>query len=254
MLPSGMKLSIVMPVFNEARTVEAVVARVLAIPLRDLGLERELIAVDDGSTDGSGEILERLAAAFAPDLRVHRLPRNRGKGAAVRAGFARATGDVVVIQDADLELDPLQVPRLVRPILDGRAAVVFGSRFRRPPRGLPFLGRFANFVLSLATSVLYGARVSDMETCYKTFRGDVLRRLLPRLAAERFDIEPEITAKVLLAGHRIHEVPVRYRPRGRHEGKKIRWRDGVQALLALLRYRLETPAPGRNGNGVGPPA
>jgi glycosyltransferase involved in cell wall biosynthesis len=234
-----MKLTVVIPVFNEARTVAGVIRRVAAEPVD--GLEKEIIAVDDGSSDGTREALDALLAEV-PGLVVHHFPRNRGKGAAVREGFARASGDLVVVQDADLELDPAMFTRLVRPILAGRARVVFGSRFRRA-RGPAFtLGRFANFVLSMATSLLYGQRVTDMETCYKTFDRRVLARL--DLRAERFDIEPEITAKLLRGGFRIHEVPVTYRPRSRAEGKKIRWTDGVEAMRALLRLRFAPAGEG----------
>lgn len=242
-----MKLTVVIPVYNEARTVAEVIERVAAQPVECAGrrLEKEIIAVDDGSSDGTGEALDALAGRV-PNLLVRHFPRNRGKGAAVREGFAQAAGDIVVVQDADLELDPAMFPRLVEPIARGRARVVFGSRFRRA-RGPAFtLGRFANFALSVATSILYGQRITDMETCYKTFARGVLPEL--DLRAERFDIEPEITAKLLRAGYRIHEVAVTYRPRTRAEGKKIRWRDGVHALRTLLALRFSRWQPVRRAD------
>lgn len=233
-----MRVSIVVPCYNEVRTVAAVLWRVANQPVTDVGgapLEKEIIAVDDGSTDGTREELDRLAGEI-PGLIVRHFPKNRGKGAALREGIARARGDIVLFQDADLEMDPAMYPRLLRPILERRARVVFGSRFRRA-RGPAFtVGRFANFVLSIATSILYGQRITDMETAYKTFERDLVRSL--DLRAERFDIEPEITAKLLRAGVRIHEVPVTYRPRSRAEGKKIRWTDGVHAIETLVRLRL----------------
>lgn len=229
----GCRLTVVIPVYNEVNTVAAVVRRVAAQPIG--AIEKEIIAIDDGSKDGTREALDALAAEV-PGLTVHHFPRNRGKGAAVREGFARAAGDLVIVQDADLELDPAMYPRLLAPILAGRAGVVYGSRFRRARGGAFTLGRFANFVLSIATSILYGQRVTDMETCYKTFDRRVLATL--ELTAERFEIEPEITAKLLRAGHRIHEVAVSYRPRSRAEGKKIRWQDGFRALAVLLRLRF----------------
>ncbi len=244
----ALELTVVIPVYNEARTVAALVRRVASVrldrppengagPFPSAALRlKEIIAVDDGSKDASGAILAELARE-EPRLRVVAFEKNRGKGAAVREGFARATGDVVIIQDADLELDPAQYPELVAPIASGRARVVFGSRFLRFRGPSLSLSLFANFVLSGVTSLLFGARVTDMETCYKIFRREVIQGL--RLTADRFDIEPEITARLLRAGYRIHEVPVRYRPRGRAEGKKIGWQDGVHAIRALLRYRFD---------------
>jgi len=225
-------LSIIVPVYNEARTVRAVLDRLLAI---DLPVAREILVVDDGSTDGTGEVLSR-AAAEGLAVTVIRAVRNGGKGSAIRAGLQKATGTIVAIQDGDLELDPAQMSALVRPILSGQARVVYGSRFLERRSRAPWLTVAANRVLTTATNVLYGSTLTDMETCYKIMRADVARSL--QLRASRFDIEPEITARLLRAGHRIHELPVQFDPRSRAQGKKIRWRDGVRALQVLLRERF----------------
>jgi glycosyltransferase involved in cell wall biosynthesis len=229
------KLSVIIPVFNERATIREVLERVLAVDLAPLGLEIELIVVDDGSRDGTREILEELEPVIP--FVLHQAPVNRGKGAAIRAGLELASGDLVIIQDADLELDPREYARLVQPILDGRARVVYGTRFGGGKiEGLPLLAFWANKVLTTLTNLLYGARLTDMETCYKVFERDVIRGV--RLTALRFEFEPEVTAKVLRLGHAIHEVPISFVPRSRAEGKKIRWWDGLQAIACLLRYRL----------------
>ncbi len=222
-----MKVSVVVPVFNEAGTIEEVVRR-----LAGLGLELEVILVDDASGDGTWAAVKRAQACHACVGRVLRHPTNRGKGAAVRTGFAAASGDLVVIQDADLELDPEQIRDLVEPIAAGRAEVVYGSRFLHGRRG-PWTSYAANRFLTWLTNRLFGLGITDMETCYKAFRASLLPRL--RLTAERFEIEPELTAEFARLGLRIHEVPVRYRPRARHQGKKIRAWDGVIAIRMLLR-------------------
>ena len=228
-------LSIIVPVFNEVRTSRAVIDRLLAI---DLPLPREIIVVDDGSTDGTREV---LAAVVREGLAVTVIEaeRNGGKGSAVRRGLARAGGTIVAIQDADLELDPRQLAPLVEPILRGDATVVFGSRFLLAGSAAPWLTIAANRVLTQVTNVLYGAAITDMETCYKIMRTEVARSL--RLSANRFDIEPEITARLLRGGHRIQEMPVRFDPRSRAQGKKISWRDGVRALQVLVteRFRVQ---------------
>jgi glycosyltransferase involved in cell wall biosynthesis len=201
--------------------------------------------VDDGSTDGTRDVLATLEGR--PDLTIVRVPENRGKGHAIRTGFARASGTIVAIQDADLELDPVQLAALVQPILDGRTDVVYGSRFlKRPSQGgvegppaAPFIVRAANGVLTWLTNVLYGSSLTDMETCYKIMRTSVAHSL--PLAANRFDIEPEITARLLQAGHRILELPVVFSPRSRAAGKKIGWRDGVIAVKVLFTLRWTTP-------------
>lgn len=223
-----MKVSVVVPVYNEAGTVEEVVRRICS-----LDLDLEVILVDDASRDGTAEALERARARHPRVAPVVRHAHNRGKGAAVRSGLAVATGQVVVIQDADLELDPEQIVDLVTPIRAGVADVVYGSRFLGGAGRGPWLGYLANRALTGLTNLLFGLGITDMETCYKAFRSELVARL--RLTAERFDIEPELTAELArVAGH-IHEVPVRYRPRTRREGKKIGWRDGWQAVRMLVR-------------------
>jgi glycosyltransferase involved in cell wall biosynthesis len=224
-------LSIIVPVYNEARTVSAVLDRLEQI---ELPLDREIVAVNDGSTDGTREALDRYVAR--PNLTVIHAARNAGKGSAIRLALARVRGDIVAIQDADLELDPAQLAALVRPILDGEADVVYGSRFLAGTPDAPWLTIAANRLLTAVTNVLYGSGVTDMETCYKVMRTTIARSL--GLEANRFDIEPEITAKLLRRGHRIHELPVRFEPRSRAAGKKIGWKDGVSAIAVLVRHRF----------------
>jgi glycosyltransferase involved in cell wall biosynthesis len=231
-------LSIIVPVYNEARTVRAVIDRLLTI---DLPVPREILVVDDGSTDGTHEALAR-AAGEGLALIVIRATQNGGKGSAIRAGLARASGTIVAIQDADLELDPEQLAALVGPIVSRQATVVYGSRFLDGRSRAPRITVAANRLLTGATNVLYGASLTDMETCYKIMRVEVARSL--NLTASRFDIEPEITARLLRGGHRIHELPVRFDPRSRAQGKKIKWRDGVRALQVLVteRFRVKPKA------------
>jgi glycosyltransferase involved in cell wall biosynthesis len=226
------RLSIIVPVYNEARTVRAVIDRLLTI---DLPVPREILVVDDGSTDGTGDVLD-TAAAEGLAVTVIRMPQNGGKGSAIRSGLARATGTIVAIQDADLELDPAQLAALVQPIVSGRASVVYGSRFLDGSARAPRMTIAGNRMLTAATNVLYGSAITDMETCYKIMRAEIARSL--KLTACRFDIEPQITARLLRGGHHIHELPVRFAPRSRAEGKKIKWRDGVRALQVLLRERF----------------
>ena len=223
-----MKASVIVPVYNEAATVGTVIERV-----RSVALDKEIIVVNDGSTDGTREALERFRGQ--PDVRIHHSPINLGKGAAVRIGFTMVQGDVVIIQDADLELDPAQYPALMAPIERGEADVVFGSRFLqgRVGNSVSYLG---NRGLTLLTNLLFGGHLTDMETCYKVFRASILPTL--RLRAMRFDIEPELAASFLRGGWRIVEVPVSYTPRSARQGKKIRWSDGLHAVATLLRIRF----------------
>ena len=224
-------ISIVVPVYNEARTVAEVIDRLLAI---DLPAAREILVVNDGSTDGTRDVLDRLAAR--PELRIIHAVTNGGKGSAIRAGYAQASGTIVAIQDADLELDPAQLAILVQPILDGTTGVVYGSRFLAGRPDAPWLSVLANQVLTGVTNLLFGGRLTDMETCYKVMTTEIARGL--RLECNRFDIEPEISAKLLRDGHTILELPVRFEPRSRAQGKKIGWRDGVRAIQVLIKYRF----------------
>jgi glycosyltransferase involved in cell wall biosynthesis len=230
-LPPEPLLSVLVPVYNEESTVRALVARVCEVPLP---VRREIIVINDGSTDATRAVLDGLVPR--DDLRVVHASANGGKGRAIRLGLQHARGDIVAIQDADLELDPAQLGALVEPILRDESGVVYGSRFLagRPPA--PAATILANRFLTLLTNLIYSSRLTDMETCYKVMRSDIARSL--DLMADRFDIEPEITAKLLRAGHRIVEVPVRFEPRSRAAGKKIGWRDGVQAIRTLVRLRL----------------
>ncbi len=224
-----MKLSVIVPVYNERETVREILERVRAVEV-----EKEIIVIDDGSTDGTRDILREEEGRG--DVRVIYHPQNRGKGAAIRTGLEHATGDVVLIQDADLEYDPRDYPRLLQPILEGRAEVVYGSRFRGRCESMLFWHALGNKLLTLATNLIYGAALSDMETCYKVFKAEVIKSI--PLRARRFEFEPEVTAKVLKRGYRIHEVPISYSGRKHHEGKKITWRDGFTALWTLIKYRF----------------
>jgi len=229
-----LKLSIVIPVYNERNTIGQVLAEVGRV---ELGLiEKEIIVSDDGSTDGSVAIARRYAEQHPDMVKVHSAPVNRGKGAAIHAGMDYATGNLVIIQDADLELNPREYGRILEPLVSGRVDVVYGSRFLAAPRGIPLCTRLANRFLTWLTNVLFGVRLTDMETAYKAFGRSVWDAL--DLRCMRFDFEPEITAQLLLAGYAIHEVPVSYRPRSAAEGKKICWLDGLRAIRTLLRCRF----------------
>jgi glycosyltransferase involved in cell wall biosynthesis len=226
------RLSVVIPCFNERDTIERIVEAVLAAPVREL----ELIVVDDGSTDGTREILrEKVEHRVA---RVIYQERNRGKGAALRAGFAAATGGLVIVQDADLEYDPQDYPRLIEPILAGKADVVFGSRFSggASVRVLYYWHYLGNRFLTTLSNMLTNVNLSDMEVCYKVFRREVLQRI--RIEEDRFGFEPEITAKVAKLGCRIYEVGISYAGRTYGEGKKIGWRDGLRAVWCIVKYNL----------------
>jgi glycosyltransferase involved in cell wall biosynthesis len=222
-------LSVVMPVYNERATIDEIVARVRAVPLRI-----ELIVVDDASVDGTRERLQELQAQHGFTLLLQ--PANRGKGAALRRGFEAVTGDIIVIQDADLEYSPEEYPELIELICDGRADVVYGSRFLGRHRVFLFTHYLGNRLLTLITNVLYNTMLTDMETCYKVMRADVLRTM--QLRSNSFGIEPELTAKIFKRGYRVYEVPITYDGRGYDEGKKITWRDGIVALWTLLKYRV----------------
>jgi glycosyltransferase involved in cell wall biosynthesis len=223
-------LSVVMPVYDEKNTVEEMVGRVLAVP----GIRIELIVVDDASRDGSREIVERLARDKG--FRVLYQERNQGKGAAVRRGIEAATGDIVVVQDADLEYSPEEYPELIDLIVKGKADAVFGSRFIGRHRCFLFTHYIANLFLNLVTNVLYNTTMTDMETCFKAVRAELLKSLT--LRSNRFGIEPEITAKLFKRGARVYEVPITYEGRDYAEGKKITWRDGFPALWTLIKYRF----------------
>jgi glycosyltransferase involved in cell wall biosynthesis len=223
-------LSVVMPCYNERDTIAEIVARVRAVPMNI-----EIIIVDDGSTDGSGEI---LAGIEGEGVRVFRHPENRGKGAALTTGFAAAAGDVIVVQDADLEYDPAEFSELIAPIERGVADVVYGSRFGgKPQRVHMFWHKMGNRFLTFITNILFNSTLTDMETCYKMFRREVIEGL--EIRSRRFDIEPEITAKILKAKKwRVYEMPISYYGRTYEEGKKITWRDGGAAIWTLIRYRF----------------
>jgi glycosyltransferase involved in cell wall biosynthesis len=230
-----MKLSVVMPVYNERATLREVVQKVLSVPL-----DIELICVDDGSRDGSREILAELQAQH-PQIRVVLQPFNMGKGAALRRGIQEATGDFVIIQDADLEYDPAEYPKMVEPLIQGKADVVFGSRFLggAPHRVLYFWHSVGNRLLTLLSNCLTNINLSDMETCYKVFRREIIQSI--PIEENRFGFEPEITVKVARRQLRIYEVGISYWGRTYEEGKKIGWKDGFRALYCLFKYSLKEP-------------
>jgi glycosyltransferase involved in cell wall biosynthesis len=224
------KLSVIVPVYDERNTVVEIVRRMRAV---ELPVELEIVIVDDGSTDGTREVLRQLADST---VRVVTHERNQGKGAAIRTGLQHVSGDLVLVQDADLEYDPEDWPKLLNPIMRGKASVVYGSRFTGERRNMLFLHWVGNRFLSLTTNVLYNTTLSDMETCYKLFDRKVIEGITIR--ASRFEFEPEITAKLLRRGVRIYEVPISYTGREFEEGKKITWRDGFIALWTLVKYRF----------------
>jgi glycosyltransferase involved in cell wall biosynthesis len=229
-LPRYRKLSVIVPVFNERNTVAEVIRRMRTV---QLPLDREILIVDDGSDDGTRHVLSQVGDST---VRVLLHDRNRGKGAAIRTALGHVRGDLVLIQDADLEYDPEDWPKLLAPAMKGRATVVYGSRFTGERRNMLILHWIGNRFLSLITNLLYNSTLSDMETCYKLFDRRVLDGIT--LHAERFEFEPEVTAKVLRQGIRIYEVPISYTGRELYEGKKITWRDGFSALRTLIKYRF----------------
>ncbi len=239
--PVAVLLSVIVPVYNEAPTVAEIVERLRAVPLRV-----EIVAVNDASNDGSRDTLDRLAAEGRIDRVIHH-PMNQGKGAAIRSGILAATGDVIVVQDADLEYDPAELPRLLGPILAGKADAVFGSRFLAGDhRVLYFWHSVGNKLLTLLSNMFTDLNLTDMETCYKMVRAPLMKSLL--LTSDRFGFEPEVTARLAQAGARIWEVSISYSGRTYEEGKKIGWRDGVAALGHIVRFNLFPPSRAQAGN------
>jgi glycosyltransferase involved in cell wall biosynthesis len=225
------KTSVVIPVYNEEATLREIVERVLAAPF-----DKEIIAVNDGSTDRSADILRELAAEHPDCVKIVLLPVNRGKGTALRAGFARASGDVIVVQDADLEYDPRDIPKLLKALERPSTDIVYGARRRTPGEGGHVMYLLGGALVSLAASLLFRTHFIDVMTCYKVFPRKLLDRI--KLTCTRFDYCPEITAKALMKSFAIREAPISYRPRTFEQGKKIGWRDGIECILCLLRYRL----------------
>jgi glycosyltransferase involved in cell wall biosynthesis len=230
-LPPTLRLSVIIPIYNEQATLEEIVKRV-----RDVPIAKEIILVDDGSTDGTRALLNRMRGQA--DLRVLFHAQNKGKGAALKTGFLHATGDIVIIQDADLEYDPAEYPRLIQPIVEGKADVVYGSRFLGDGshRVLYFWHYLGNRLLTTMSNMFTNLNLTDMETCYKVFRREVVQTIAPTLKQNRFGIEPELTAKVARRRYRIYETAISYAGRTYEDGKKIGWRDGLKALWCILRY------------------
>jgi glycosyltransferase involved in cell wall biosynthesis len=224
-----LKVSVVVPVYNEERTIRELVERVQAVPV-----EKEIIVVDDYSTDGTREVLKELAREGKIRLFFHK--QNMGKGAACRTGIKQITGDVVIIQDADLEYDPADYPDLLKPIEQGRSKVVYGSRFLGPHKAMYFWHTVGNKMLTLIANILFDTTLTDMETCYKVFTADIAHGL--KLKSNRWGFDPEITAKILKQGYRIYEVPISYTGREFWEGKKISWKDGFTIVRTLIKYRF----------------
>lgn len=226
-----MKLSIIIPVYNEKHTIEEVIDRVRKI---DVGMEKEIVIVDDGSKDGTQDVLNNLNF---PDTKTFFHAKNQGKGAALHTGFSNVQGDIILIQDADLEYDPAEYPTLLKPILDGRADVVYGSRFLGGPHRVLFFWHYVgNKLLTTLSNILSNLNLSDMETCYKVIKKDVLDRIT--LKSKRFGFEPEITIKLAKLKVKIYEVPISYSGRDYSEGKKIGWRDGIAAIYHIIRFKF----------------
>ena len=231
-----MLLSIIIPVYNEKQTLESLVEKVRAVDLSSLGLDREVVVVDDCSQDGTSDVAQNLANKGK--IRLIRHLKNQGKGAALQTGFQGAQGDLLLIQDADLEYDPEEYPKLLKPIVDGKADVVYGSRFMggEPHRVLYFWHYLGNRFLTLLSNMVTNLNLTDMETCYKVFRSPVLKSIT--LEEKRFGFEPEVTAKIARLGCRIYEVGISYTGRTYTEGKKINWKDGIRALWCILKYGI----------------
>lgn len=226
-----MKLSIIIPVFNEKNTINQVISRVLKVPLKNI--KKEIILVDDFSTDGTREIIRKIKN---PLIKSFYHKKNLGKGAAIRTALKNASGDIIIIQDADLEYNPEEYPQLLKPILLRKSKVVYGARFTKkhtPKYRIYYLG---NILLTFITNLLYNSKINDMETCYKVFKAEVMRGI--ELKSKGFEFEPEITAKILNKGYKIYEVPITYKSRTITEGKKISWKDGIKAIYYLIKYRF----------------
>ena len=226
-----MKLSIVIPIYNEKNTIEKILNLVLAVE----GIDKEIIMVDDGSTDGSVDILKKIEKEHL-DIKVVIKGENRGKGHTLKVGFKETTGDYVIIQDADMEYDPQDYKKLIRALHEEKADVIYGSRFSGSYEKMSTLHYFGNKLLTLVTNLFFGVMLTDMETCYKLIPGEFIRSV--EIKSDRFDFEPEITAKILKAGLKIKEVPISYKGRAFSEGKKITWKDGFNAIYTLIKFRF----------------
>jgi glycosyltransferase involved in cell wall biosynthesis len=233
-MTAPVRVSVIIPIYNEIQHVEELLRRVVAAPL-PAGCEKEVIVIDDGSTDGTTQLLQRLRDQGI--IKFHESILNFGKGTAIRIGLRMATGQIILVQDGDLEYDPNEYQKLVQPMLDGLADVVYGSRFAGRVMGMRWPNLLANKILTGAANLLFGASITDEATAYKVFRREVMDKV--RLECKRFEFCPEVTAKVRKLGYRIHEVPITYEGRTIAEGKKIRWRDGFEAIFTLLRYRFK---------------
>jgi glycosyltransferase involved in cell wall biosynthesis len=231
MAKKQLTLSIIVPVYNEEKTLLPLLDKVQKVKL--LGLKKQIIVVNDGSTDKTAQVMKKIKI---PGIQIYQHDKNRGKGAAIRTAIPHTTGDFVIIQDADLEYDPADYVIILKPLLDGKADVVYGSRFKGVGRAFLFWHYVGNKLLTFITNILYDTILTDMETCYKAFKGDLIRSI--KLRSNRFDFEPEVTAKILKRGVKLFEVPINYDGRNFEEGKKITWRDGIVALVCLIRYRF----------------